>query len=322
MTQWLEVCFCGGTKRAFTLALKAQLLIVHNSGGQMTGFKLKQTLAAATVALGSIGAANAAIVIQSGDFKMTIDLYDSATTGYTSNCGSVAACDAASGIVAAPGSVGSVNTSADTMGIFSIASITRLSNDTQWFTRGVNGYLTGVFGNLTDYNVTVGANETTANAIGGTFDVYFNATNYDSSLGPVVGAGKDLNGNLYPGITSGELWLSGIFVPGVLFGDETTTFSTTYNNLSTKGVSSGYLDVTGGKEFDAFNKDSVVDMNGVKRDLSATFTYQPQPIATANGWTVQSTGEIIGEVPEPGALALIALAMIGAGAATTRRKAA
>ncbi len=279
---------------------------------------IKQALTAIALAAGAVSSANAAFVLKSGDFKMTIDLYDSATTSYSANCASVAGCNAVS--TAAPGSIGSVNPSADTMGIFSIASITRLSDDSQYFTRGVDGYLTGIFGNLSDYNVTVLGTTTSALAIGGTFSVFQNVANYNSNLGPAVVAGsKDLNADLYPGISGGTLVLTGAFVPGVIAGDTTTTFSTTYNNSSIIGGSGGYLDVTGGLWQDDFDTNSQTDLNGVGRDLSASFTFQPTANATGKGWTVQSTGDIYGAVPEPGALALIALALIGAGAATRRK---
>lgn len=279
---------------------------------------LKQALTAVAMAASAVGSANAAFVLQSGDFKMTIDLYDSATTFYSADCNSVAACNAVS--TPAPGSLGSVNPSADTMGIFSISSITRLSDDSQYFTRGVNGYLTGIFGNLSDYNVTVQGTTTSALALGGTFSVFQNAANYNSSLGPAVVAGsKDLNANLYPGVSGGTLVLSGKFVSGVIAGDTTTTFSTTYNNSSIVGGSGGYLDVTGGLWREDFDTNSQIDLNGMARDLSASFTFQPTTSATSKGWTVQSTGDIYGAVPEPGALALIALALIGAGTATRRK---
>lgn len=279
--------------------------------------KAGQALAAVALAVGAASSANAALVLQSGDFKMTIDLYDSATTFYSANCNSVAGCDAVS--VGAPGSVGSVNPSADTLGIFSIASITHLSDDSQYFTRGVNGYLTGVFGNLSDYNVTVNGTTTSALAVGGTFSVFQNATNYNSSFGPLVGPGKDLNADLYPGISGGTLVLSGVFASGVIAGDTTTTFSTTYNHNSIVGGSGGLLDVTGGLWQDLFDTNGVDGLNGEKRDLSASFTFQPTANATGKGWTVQSTGDIYGAVPEPGSLALIALALVGAGAVTRRK---
>ena len=56
--------------------------------------QLRKLAAAVALTVGSVGAANA-LVIESGDFKMTVDFYDSATSGYLADCSGVAACDAA-----------------------------------------------------------------------------------------------------------------------------------------------------------------------------------------------------------------------------------
>ncbi|MEJ5895751.1 PEP-CTERM sorting domain-containing protein [Aquabacterium sp. G14] len=281
---------------------------------------IKQTLTAMALAAASVGSANAFVIV-GGDFKMTVDLYDSATASYTSTCNSVASCDAA---VApggqAAGSIGSVNTSADTMGIFSISSITRVSDNIQWFTRGVDGYLTGIFGNLQDSSVSLFGPFVATTSVGGTFAVYKNAFDYNTSLGPNVGVNKDLNAGLYPGISGGQLVLQGVFGSGTLLGDTTTTFSSVFNGAGISGNSSAYLDIIGGDWAYHFDTDSQVGLNGEIRDLKATFTFSPTSDATSKGWTVASTADIGGStVPEPGALALIALGLLGAGAATRRK---
>lgn len=283
-------------------------------------FKSKFTKLAAALAmsLGTVGAAQA-FVIQAGDFKLTVDAYDSATSGYgAAGCASVAACDAAASSKAL-GSIGSVNTSADTMGIFSVASITRLSDNSQWFTRGADGYLTGIFGNLMDYSVTTLGGFTAANAVGGTWSMWLNTTDYDKTQGPAVVAGvKDLNAGLYSSISGagGTKVLEGVFAPGADIADPLATFSTFFNSSRLAGSSSGFMDVTGGAWQNSFDTDGQL----FGRDLFASFTFAPTTESIANKWTVAATAGINGSaVPEPGSLALLSLGLLAAGVATRRR---
>jgi hypothetical protein len=289
--------------------------------------KLCQAIAAVALSLGAAGAANA-FVITAGNYKFTIDNYDVGNVGYPTTAGtaclnSTADCDAVS--LGAPG-VGST----DTAGIFSVALITNTTLDTNIFTKGVDGYLTGVFGGLRDHTVDTQCSSatnsctTTTLSLGGFFDLYENSSDYNPSLGPFAG---DLNAGLYPGISGGSLYLSGAFVPGALAGDFTTTYLSDYNTSSFAGSGEGFLDLTGGSAFDLFNTNSLRDANGNMRDLFIDVTFNDlNQIASSKGWTVSSTGAVTGavggEVPEPGSLALVALALMGAGVASRRQKSA
>lgn len=168
--------------------------------------KICQAIAAVALSLGAAGAANA-FIITAGDYKFTIDNYDAGNVGYPTTEGtacrnSEAACDVVS--LGAP-SLGST----DTAGIFSVALITNTTLNTTLFTKGVDGYLTGVFGNLTDRTVKTLCDEdtgcvTTALSTGGFFDLYSNANDYSPELGPTP-TGANLNAGLYPGISGGSL---------------------------------------------------------------------------------------------------------------------
>ena len=290
--------------------------------------KLAFVAAVAALSFGAIGSAQA-LTITAGDFKFTIDNYDSGTTGYGTGAvacmNSVAACDAAAPNKA-PGSVGSVNTSADTMGIFSIGQISKISDGTLVFQKGgADGYLTGIFGGLQDHTVSTscgfGGCTTTAFTTGGTWALYQNTSDYDPTHGPSVAVGKDLNALLYPGISGGTLWLSGVFGTGVSSVDPTATYVSSYNSSTIAGQGQAFLDITGGSMKDKFNTDKEIDPNGGTHDLLMDITYRPQAQATANGWTVVSAGQITGNaVPEPGTMALAGLALLGAGLASRRRK--
>ena len=170
---------------------------------------------------GSLGGLHAA-TIQAGDYTIVIKNFDSATIGYGNSvgvkCTSVANCDSTG--LPALGSLGSVNASADTMGFFSVQSITRGGSVTPYWSPSSGDNLTGIFGSLMDYQVTVNDNAgagscsnltpgnctTTARSVGGLFSIWANANGPDETNGPAVVAGVISLGVLW---RRGHIWRCG-----------------------------------------------------------------------------------------------------------------
>jgi len=165
----------------------------------------------------------------------------------------------------------------------------------------------------------VGATLNTDNSISFSFDLtqsYFNVYSDSSNdynpatlAGQVNAANTDL----------GTPFLSGVFDA---FGTDSAGLSIGFGGTKLVGGASGLISVTGGAAFGNFDTNTLfnpLNPNAAPSDL--TFSGSSQTTLGDNISSV-STGEFQGNtIPEPASIALIGLAMLGAGVAS-RRKAA
>jgi len=144
------------------------------------------------------------------------------------------------------------------------------------------------------------------------FSVYSDSSN-DYNPATLAGQVNAANTDL------GTPFLSGVFDA---FGTDSASLSTGLAGTKLGGSASGLISVTGGAAFGNFDTNTLFNpLNPAAAPSDLTFSGSSQTTLGSNISAV-STGEFQGNtIPEPASIALIGLAMLGAGVAS-RRKAA
>jgi hypothetical protein len=125
----------------------------------------------------------------------------------------------------------------------------------------------------------------------------------------------------------GDLFLS---TTGHAYTDTDTgrtgTLIATGSNLTTgqaQGSGVGYLDVVGGDAQQYFNTDTFNDFMGGTTDLQFNSTFSPNACSNATDQPICGSGllkSVTRAVPEPGALGLMGLGLLGVGFGVRRRR--
>jgi len=219
----------------------------------------------------------------------------------------------------------------DAWGIAKITSIEDLVGNQLWSDISAPEQLTIIYYGIDDDYVAASGGGFNVKSVAGFLDVYIQskADPLYTAFDPTSGPGGRTGIASYPTVTDGSIFLSGMFVPGVQFGDGSILNDhITYNNIFDpsaafyQALGSFYISLTGGAYQGMFDSDyfTLVSDSGVtsSADLLTSFRgYVPG----SYGWLVDSEDPAFGyAVPEPTSMTLLIVGMLGL--VTLRRKVA
>lgn len=254
-----------------------------------------------------------------------------------SNNPATAATNCANSLMA-PGAAlpGSSSASEDSWGIISVSGIFQDSASpnhggsqllpplwSQTSTTGTGEWLIGVFGGFRDQEVNFAGGVQTTVMSGGYLNLYevnsFNGANgyntlFNQAISTAPSAAKRaaIEG-LTPWLTMEFNGVAGFWgadgADADLLGDNTGTYSSTFNTTNGATTGLGFLKITGGTAQSLFVPFNVEDVVFNLQDLG--FSNVKPAGWPGNQWTTGINGPAVGMLPEPSSLALLGLSLLG-----------
>lgn len=225
-----------------------------------------------------------------------------------------------------------LTTGAENFGVLNITSITDTVGNNLWTSGGANGYLGGIFADITVLSsIPDSGGGLNVQGTGGQLDIYLSSTAPNAAQG-LAGYGAagcapgDLCYNTISNTGDGILFLSLAFASGIDPTNPMVTVDANFDGTTfpTSGDASSYMNVIGGAYAANFDTNGLATAFGVRDMFTQNdFCDNGTPSCGSVGdWDLQSddpTRASFRSVPEPSTTALLGLGLLGL-AVTARRK--